>query len=373
MKLQELLAWNGINLERTKLIRHNLTNEVVAENYAHGYLELYQSIQWPTRFKNCDMVISFLGTEGTNGVFQGCYQVGGFVPYDRAKLPEDFTPDSGMTPSTSVIYELTRTDLLADLKDRLVIDWGKEAINWCQNGTTEKELLSIRPAVSEISFTSYDKVLLSYEALRKIVYNKAAYKEWEEKLSAVAGVYLITDELPQGGLFVGGGHLLAVLVVDAPRLCILLRCDIRESLLYPRPPLPGPVGHLGNSERLSIRVFHIQILRDIDSIGKQVLVQKFLLVLGQPSIREEGLPHGGVGRRGFPRRLLPLRQQVLVLQIDSKVNPIPGDGVGFLPRVALIRNAPCRQHLPLGGVLSKGYRVGQHFRLPLVGRALVAL
>ncbi len=202
MKLQELLAGKEINLERTKLIRHNLTNEVVAANYAHGYLELYQSIQSPTRFKNCDTVISFLGTEGTNGVFQGCYQIGDFVPYDRTKLPEDFTPDSGMTPSSSVIYELTRTDLLADLKDRLVIDWGKGAINWCQNGTTEKELLAIRPAVSEISFISYDKVLLSYEALRKIVYNKAAYKEWEEKLSAVAGVYLITDT-KTGKLYVG--------------------------------------------------------------------------------------------------------------------------------------------------------------------------
>ena len=74
-----------------------------------------------------------------------------------------------------------------------MIDWGKGTINWCQNGTTEKEVLEIRPAMSEISFTSYDRVLLSFETLHKIVYNKAAYKEWEEKLSAVAGVYLITD------------------------------------------------------------------------------------------------------------------------------------------------------------------------------------
>lgn len=192
MKFQELLVGKGIDLERTKLIRHNLTNEVVSENYAKGYLELYQSIQSSTRFKKCDTVISFLGTEGTNGVFQGCYQIGSSVPYDCSKLPEDFTPDSGMN-ADSFIYELAKTDLLAELKDRLVIDWGKGAINWCQNGTTEKELLAIRPAVSEISFTSYDKVLLSYEALHKIVYNKAAYKEWEEKLSAVAGLYLITD------------------------------------------------------------------------------------------------------------------------------------------------------------------------------------
>lgn len=64
-----------------------------------------------------------------------------------------------MTEEKSTVYELVRTDLLADMKDRLVIDWGKGTINWCQNGTTEKELLEIRPAVSEISFTSYDKVL----------------------------------------------------------------------------------------------------------------------------------------------------------------------------------------------------------------------
>ena len=193
MKFQELLAGKNINWERVKLIRHNLTNEVVAANYEQGYLEQYQSIQSPKRFKNCDMVISFLGTEGTNGVFQGCYLVGDFKPYRRGQFPNDFTPDGGMMEDKSVVYELTKLDLLGDMKDRLVIDWGKGAINWCQNGTTEKELLEIRPAISEISFTSYDKVLLSYEALCKIVYNKSAYKEWVEKLSVVAGVYLITD------------------------------------------------------------------------------------------------------------------------------------------------------------------------------------
>lgn len=193
MKFQELLTGTQINWERVKLIRHNLTNDVVATNYERGYLEQYQSVQSPTRFKNCDMVISFLGTERTNGVFQGCYRVGNFKPYCRDLFPEDFTPDSGMTEGQSVVYELTKMDLFTDMKDRLVIDWGKGTINWCQNGTREKELLEIRPAVSEISFISYDKVLLSYDALHKIVYNKAAYKEWEEKLSAVAGVYLITD------------------------------------------------------------------------------------------------------------------------------------------------------------------------------------
>lgn len=193
MKFQELLAGKQIDWDRVKLIRHNLTKEEVAVNYERGYLELYQSVQNRARFRNCDMVISFLGTEGTNGVFQGCYRVGDSKPYIRAQFPEDFTPDSSMAEDKSMVYELFKIDLLTDMKDRLVIDWGKGTINWCQNGTTEKELLEIRPTVSEISFTSYDRVLLSFEALRRIVYNKAAYKEWEEKLSAVAGVYLITD------------------------------------------------------------------------------------------------------------------------------------------------------------------------------------
>lgn len=196
MTLQELMAGKQINWDRVKLIRHNLTRDEVAANYERGYLELYQSVQKHNRFRNCDLIISFLGTEGTNGIFQGCYQVGGSKPYSPTQFPEDLILDidtSGDKSTMYAVYELVKTDLLAEMKDRLVIDWGKGTINWCQNGTTEKEILEIRPVMSEISFTSYDKVLLSYKTLHKIVYNKAAYKVWEEKLSAVAGVYLITD------------------------------------------------------------------------------------------------------------------------------------------------------------------------------------
>lgn len=191
MKFQELLAGEQINWNRVKLVRHNLTNKVVAAHYERGYLEQYQTVQLPTRFQNCDMLISFLGTEGTNGVFQGCYRVGQFRPYRRAEFPEDF-PETGKE-GVDVVWELTKMDLLADMKDRIVIDWGKGTLNWCQRGTIEKELLEIRPVVSEIEFTSYEKVVLSFETLRNIVLHAAKHKIWEQKLSAVAGVYLITD------------------------------------------------------------------------------------------------------------------------------------------------------------------------------------
>ncbi len=138
MKFQELLAAKQINWDRVKLIRHNLTKDEVAVNYERGYLELYQSVQSPTRFRNCDMVISFLGTEGTNGVFQGCYQIGDSKPYTRSQFPEDFIPDSGMTEGKSMVYELVKTIYFL-YEDRLVIDWGKGTINWCQTEQQKKK------------------------------------------------------------------------------------------------------------------------------------------------------------------------------------------------------------------------------------------
>lgn len=189
MTLQELLVSRGIDLERTKLVRHNLSNDEVRTYYQKGYLELYQRVQRPTRFKNCDYIISFIGEEGTFGTFYGCYKVNGYVEYDPALIPADISMDI----VSDVIYNLEKTEILADLQNRIVIDWGKAAINWCQNGTTTKEIVEIRRKKAEIEFKDYDNVILTWKELREIVTNKEAHKIWENKLSAVAGVYVITD------------------------------------------------------------------------------------------------------------------------------------------------------------------------------------
>ncbi len=51
MKLQDLFIDKGIDLSKTRLVRHNLSNSVIAHNYSHGYLDIYQSIQTPARFR----------------------------------------------------------------------------------------------------------------------------------------------------------------------------------------------------------------------------------------------------------------------------------------------------------------------------------
>ena len=123
MTLQELFAGQGIDWKHTKLARHNKTRDVIAGNVEAGLLEVYQSIQGPATFREGDTVISFLGEEGTTGVYQGCYRVGNYRPFDRATLPDELITDPGM--EQCVIYDMTSLDILPELKDRLVIDWGK--------------------------------------------------------------------------------------------------------------------------------------------------------------------------------------------------------------------------------------------------------
>lgn len=193
MKLQQLFEGYGIDWKRTKLVRHSLTKDIVAENYKAKLIEDYQSVQKPQTFCDCDTIISFLGgTEGTYGVYLGAYSVGGYVPFDRAKMPENFVADKGMDDGC-VIFELKPLDYLSEFKDRLVIDWGLGTQSWCQRGINEKEILEIKPAVSKIDFKDYESVCLSFDELSNIVFNPSSHKVWKDKLSAVAGVYLITD------------------------------------------------------------------------------------------------------------------------------------------------------------------------------------
>lgn len=251
MTLQDLLTAKGVDLERTKLIRHNLSSNEISTYYDKGYIELYQRIQRPSRFKNCEYVLSFIGEEGTLGTFLACYKVCGWKAFQPESFPEDFPPMNLPDDTDCVDFELQRTDILADLQNRLVIDWGKGTINWCQNGTTEKEVVEIRRAGSEIGFPGYDEVILSWKTLWKIVYHKEANKVWEDKLSAVAGVYLITDTNTgrhyvgsasgrDGGVWGrwteyaktkhGGNKKLVALIAEDPDYCRYFQYSILEVL-----------------------------------------------------------------------------------------------------------------------------------------------
>lgn len=201
MKLQQLLEGYGIDWKRTKLVRHNMSNPTVAENKKAELLDYYQAVQSKPRFDDCDLIISFLGTEGTNGIYLGCYRVCGSIPFDKSKMPDNFVFDKGMD-NDCIFYKLEPLDYLSEFKDRLVIDWGPGARSWCQDGKKQKEILEIKPAFSDKVFRSYEEVLLSFDTLCSIVNNPYINQVWKDKLSSVTGVYLITDT-KTGKLYVG--------------------------------------------------------------------------------------------------------------------------------------------------------------------------
>lgn len=203
MTLQQLFASTEIDFKKVKLVRHNLSKNDIADYYKKGYLDLYQTIQSVDRFANAEYVLSFLGEEGTKGKYLGCYKVGRTTPFDESAFPDDFKINEDM--KECVVYSLEKTEVFSELIDRLVIDWGKGTLNWCHNGTTEKEILAIQPVVTKHPFPGYSKVILDYSELREIVFNASAHSVWQQKLSAVAGVYLITDK-KTGMHYVGSAY-----------------------------------------------------------------------------------------------------------------------------------------------------------------------
>jgi hypothetical protein len=200
VKLNEILESRGIPFKSTKLMRHNVSDKIVAQIISLGYFDFYQATQKADALKNCEYFLSFLGIEGTSGKFYGCYKVNGVERFKHELRPLDYPDDNAN--EEAVFYDIEKAELLSDLENRLIIDWGKGTRSWLQNATTEKEVLRILPAVSEYEFLSYDKVLLTYETLLHIVNNSVEHKIWEEKLSTVAGVYLITD-IKTGKHYVG--------------------------------------------------------------------------------------------------------------------------------------------------------------------------
>ena len=198
MKLSSILNEYGLNPNRTKLVRHAYSNPRFRAAYDLNFLEAYQNSQSSQRFKNTDCVLVFLGKSGNQSIFLGCYSVGEVLEGSDKRIlmppgypnPEEY--ESGF------YYNLTLNDKMADLINRLVIDWGKPTpSNWCQLASKkDKMVLEIRPEkytgnVKE--FKSFEETLLSFTELKEITSDPVLYKDWNLALSSINAIYLILD------------------------------------------------------------------------------------------------------------------------------------------------------------------------------------
>ena len=99
-------------------------------------------------------------------------------------------------------YDLERDARFDDLRDRLIIDWGRATRSWVQR-CSNKPLLEIQaPGRRLPPFDDYLEFTLSYDELRDLFANEEANREWRARLSAVGGIYLILAE-DSGDMYVG--------------------------------------------------------------------------------------------------------------------------------------------------------------------------
>lgn len=206
LALEHLLQPFGLDISRrTKLVRHQDQRIDLGALYRAGQFNIYQSFQSRPVFSKCDQIVSFLGDVGTHAVFVGVYHVEGVTGPCPGKLPDGFLfPD--MNVSNHYLYSLTRDERFDDLKDRLVIDWGKATRSWVQKfRPAAKAVVEVLPKGYVKEFPGFLDFVLRFDELRAIVANPVVNREWHRMLGSVAGVYLVLDTLT-GHQYVGSAH-----------------------------------------------------------------------------------------------------------------------------------------------------------------------
>jgi hypothetical protein len=89
-------------------------------------------------------------------------------------------------------FHLEHSELMADLRNRLVIQW-RSPRTWRINATTAAAYPVMEIADSEpVRFPGFDALTLDYPQLQAVI-REHRYAAWRTALSSVIGIYLITD------------------------------------------------------------------------------------------------------------------------------------------------------------------------------------
>ena len=194
LSIIELLELKGLDCSASKsikLVRHKDRRVDVDALLRGGHIETYQSIQRAPIF-NCDYVVSFMGIEGSLARLLGVYRVGEHRQVRKSDIAT--LPCRDLVGKSDIIYELEEVPGFEDFKDRLIIDWGSNAISWHQ-WLTDKPVVEILPEGRKKQFPGYLDFVLTHEDLKTICENPSSNKDWHRALSAVAGIYIIVEKI----------------------------------------------------------------------------------------------------------------------------------------------------------------------------------
>lgn len=130
----------------------------------------------------------FLGITGFLGRFVTAYENHGEVLSER-------TDDQRF-------LDLEQSEVFSAHKDRLVIKWTADPVNWAKRGEQAENVPVIEIADREqVPFPGFDSIIVDFATLREVAADPR-YSEWRAALSSVKGIYLISDTRT-GQLYVG--------------------------------------------------------------------------------------------------------------------------------------------------------------------------
>lgn len=193
MDLIDLLTFYKLDMtKKIKLVRHQDKRDNLQDIYSNDLssFEFYQQYQERDVF-TCDYIISFLGLDNQRSKFIGIYKVLG---KNSVNTPITILNQriSHLIQNAKYHYDLKKVNIMDDLTDRLIVNWGEGTRAWHQ-WLISKEIIEILPTGYCKDFKGFDDVILTYKELKKIVDYPDASREWHEMLSSIFAIYLILD------------------------------------------------------------------------------------------------------------------------------------------------------------------------------------
>ncbi|HWY54262.1 MAG TPA: GIY-YIG nuclease family protein [Terriglobales bacterium] len=190
IRLNTLLQDEGIDPAHVKIIRHQDTRQAARLSpyqlwlAADGRLDLYQRIQRRPVFKGARLLASFVATPLNETLFVGMYENKGVGKAASGLID----PISGKDVGGLNFYDLVQSPRLAEYRGRLIIEWGQGYRSWVQLARKkEKRVVEMRRTASEPPFPGFLDFCERLSALA------AVPASWRAALSAVAGIYLLTN------------------------------------------------------------------------------------------------------------------------------------------------------------------------------------
>jgi hypothetical protein len=199
---------------RWKVVRH-IDNRPFVPNLLDLFhmdreaLEFYQADQSKDVFAKCEGIFSFLGLPGRRALFIGAYFVrdgrlqGDLDPRDAPPALRSFYEyyQAELPDQPRYVYDLSRDARFRSLEMRAVVAWGPGTLAWHQ-WDLDKPVVELRDANALAPCPAYRDVDVTLAKLRFLAENEDANPSWVERLSAVGGIYLLTDRA-HARLYVG--------------------------------------------------------------------------------------------------------------------------------------------------------------------------